>query len=72
MVAEEFKKEIHEDIREFNKKIIEANMECTKYCKELKKRNGNKTQRSHQVKAERIKEHRLLRDYVRHIMGWLA
>ena len=32
MVAEEFKKEIHEDIRDFNKKIIEANMECTEYC----------------------------------------
>ena len=68
MVVEEFKKEIHEE----NKKIIEANMECTEYCKELEKHNGNKTQRSHQVKAERIKEHRLLRDYVRHIMGWLA
>ena len=72
MVAEEFKKEIHEDIREFNKKIIETNMECTEYCKELEKRNGNKTQRSHQVKADRSKEHRLLRDYVRHLMGWLA
>lgn len=53
--GENSRKDKGESIRDFKEQIKEEKVKQTESCKELKKFNENKTQRSQQTEAERFK-----------------